>query len=70
MGRKKIGLILTILSAAGLVIAIAADSIFNKFPGFGLYQIIATFAAAVALGVGVVLLLKGQALSRRTHDGN
>ena len=60
MGRKKIiGLILTILSAVGLVIAIAADSIFNKFPGFGLYRIIAIFAAAVALGIGVVLLLKG-----------
>ena len=57
--KRTIGLVLTVLSAAGLVIAIAADAIFNRFPGFGTYQIIATAVGAVALGVGVVLLIKG-----------
>jgi hypothetical protein len=55
--RKIVGIVLIVLGALALGVFLLADIIGYGNPGFGLRQIIGSIAGAVAVVVGLVLLL-------------
>jgi len=56
--RRILGIIAIVAGVVALVLALAANAIFGRSPGFGVYQIIGTVAGAVAVLAGLFLALK------------
>lgn len=56
--RKIIGITALLAGVVVLVLALAANPIFGRSEGFGLYQILGTVGGVLAISVGLFLVLK------------
>ena len=56
--RKIVGIIALLAGVVVLVLALAANPIFGRSEGFGLYQVLGTIGGVLAIAGGFFLVLK------------